>query len=484
MSSTYRKRKVAEIQVVSHKEGPLVCSFPNGLPASLLADNDAPSNAEPVKFLWKTLPSNSASVASTGTKNKQNVSHSAGRVLIGRDQACLYTSHATAADIQARRTQLAVGVYDRETGTLALHRTASQGHVYALAQSVPSYDDKAANINGRNLTGAEHRRALFEDFGSSKKRKVLRSQEANRVNVDAVVGAGSAMVNNFLKGDGMSESNRIAVEHVASQKNGNAEEKQTESAVDVATREWRKSFLPPFDGEASKPELVYDLKAMVGEDAWFYVTRVVNACLEKEEVAEAILEGKRAGPGDNAEEDANASWKAKQASDWNDSLKLLIHKHADKGDRMSRALKAAMLCNYWTTLYGKLSKRRFIPPSDEGRSRFFGVPIEIASRWLELFATSMTSEDGKPGYVVSKAHRDKCAVHVLILYVIADGNKTMKAENIKPLSDDLKMDIKDASHLLRQAGFTVNRKAGSGKTNVTLKVPLSFPASKRGGAPR
>jgi hypothetical protein len=60
------------------------------------------------------------------------------------------------------------------------------------------------------LTAMQRRKALFEDFGSQKKRKVMKSQEANRVNVESVIGAGSLMMG-ALKAGAMSESNRAAM---------------------------------------------------------------------------------------------------------------------------------------------------------------------------------------------------------------------------------------------------------------------------------
>jgi hypothetical protein len=51
----------------------------------------------------------------------------------------------------------------------------------------------------------------------------------------------------------------------------------------------------------------------------------------------------------------------------------------------------------------------------------------------------------------------------------------MKVGSIRPIVELLKMDMAEASNLLREAGFTVK---GS---STALVVPLTFPPPKRGG---
>ena len=87
-------------------------------------------------------------------------------------------------------------MYDKKRGVVTIHEAASKGTVFALRQSVPSYN---ANGGGHaetkpGDTSALDRSQVFEDFGSSKKRKVLKSQAANQVDIDNVVGAGDRTV--------------------------------------------------------------------------------------------------------------------------------------------------------------------------------------------------------------------------------------------------------------------------------------------------
>jgi hypothetical protein len=440
---------------------PVVCSFPGGLPSSLQTTTNGSSDAtsaHPPRFLWRRPAAD---------KSKTSGS------LIGKDEACLFESQAPAQGQNKCRTKLCVGIYDKKKGKLTLHQAASNGTVFALQQSVPSYLETAGPNVDSNKTAAEQRRALFEDFGSAKKRKVLRSEAATKVNVDSVVGAGNLMVDNFLNGGGMSESNRRAVEERRNQaEQGEGNQTKIQDAVDTATREWRNAFLPNYKEDAKEPDEVYNAKDMLGDEAWGQVSRVVDACMRKDDVADALVRG--------SEQEAAEGDDEKKSKDWNKSIEDLICDIPTDGPWAKHQFKCAVALNHFISLYLQNSKRRFIRPIPEGKARWYGVPVQVIYRFLDLFTTQMTNDDGETGFVMSKANKDKCCVHMLLLYVMAEGGKTMKSGNIKPIADDLQMDAKDASHLLRLAGCTVAKKAGTNKTSAVLLAPLKFPAAKRG----
>jgi hypothetical protein len=453
------KSKLVKIRVAATDAlvDPLVCSFPGGLPSSLQATNGSTgtSSVRPPKFLWRK------------SSKKSGVS------LVGKDDACLYESQAPEEKQDKRRTKLCVGVFDKKKGTLTLHQAASNGTVFALQQSVPSYLEQESKI--ATMTAADTRRALFEDFGSAKKRKVLRSQEANRVDVDAVIGAGNLMVDSFLKGESMSESNRLAVEERRNraEQGEDANIANIQDAVDTATREWRQSFLPTYDQNAVESHEVYNARDMVGDEAWGQVSRVVEACMNKPNVAAALLN-------DVSDEEEHDD---RKRGEWNKSIEVLIRDVPADGPWAKQQLKCAVVLNHFVNLYLKNQRRRFIRPPPEGKSHWFGTPVAVVYSFLDTFATQLTNDDGESGHVMSKANKDKCLVHMLLLWVMAEGGKTMKSMNIKSIADDLQTDVKDASHLLRLAGCTVkaSQKTGQTKTSAILLAPLKFPVPKSGG---
>ena len=142
-------------------------------------------------------------------------------------------------------------------------------------------------------------------------------------------------------------------------------------------------------------------------------------------------------------------------------------------------LQCAILLNHFARLYTSLESRRKIQPPSADRSQFFGTPLEFGHFFIEKFCTSTLDPDGGEAYVMSKADKDRCLLYMLIFFVVADSGKAMRTTNLTQLLDDIKQDNVMATQLLRSAGFTVERKAGTKTTTVSLKAPLTFPSAVR-----
>ncbi len=85
--------------------------------------------------------------------------------------------------------------------------------------------------------------------------------------------------------------------------------------------------------------------------------------------------------------------------------------------------------------------------------------------------------EGVDGYVASQQQKTKLTAHILVLYAIASG-KEMKVPSVNQLCRDMNLDAKDASLVLREAGFTVKKNA-AGDVGAILSVPLKFLPPKR-----
>ena len=116
------------------------------------------------------------------------------------------------------------------------------------------------------------------------------------------------------------------------------------------------------------------------------------------------------------------------------------------------------------------------------------VPQEVGTRLFELFASEIEGgavntrgSSGAGGHIIPKPEKDKLNAYVLILYIIASGNE-MKVPSLNQLCKDIKLDVKDASLVLREAGFVVKSagRSGGGNVGASLSVPLKFPPPKRG----
>ncbi|KAL3945145.1 MAG: hypothetical protein SGBAC_000748 [Bacillariaceae sp.] len=434
------KQKVSvQVEELSTADQPVVVSFPPGLPESIQkggSDNVAP------KFAWQKL----------------HEKFSSSRKVVGKDKHCIYSASAKGLMYDDRRTKICVGVYDKKKGVLILQQAATRGSVFALEQTVPSYLENNKVIKTRTIEDVlSYGTNVYEDFGSSKKRKVLKSQAANRVEVDHVFGAGqgSAVVDKVMKGESMSESNKRAVE--ASKKGENDQNQAQESAFEAL----RRNFLPPYNEIAVKPNKVYDAKEIADETAWSKIYNKVHYCTHQDDVTSAI------------EECLGDKEKA-----WHACTLKLVQEITPDATNAGHRYACTILLNHVISFFIANSRRRSIAPIDEKSSSHFGIPNEVASRFLELFTTEMNNRSGKISYAMSKTNKDKCIVHALILYMIAHG-PSMKIGNVQKIADDMKVPLNDCGNMLRLAGCTVAKKGPI--MSAVLKTPLKFPPPKRGG---
>lgn len=154
------------------------------------------------------------------TWTKARKSSSRGRLIHGSDDTCTYISSNEGRGHGGRLTKFYIGIYHKPTSTVKFIPASEKGTVFNMNQSVTSYHD-SKGMDFRNLSIAERRRMVFESFGSQKKKKVMKSQQANIVEMRSVVGAGEGMMKSLGKqmdGNMMSESNMKVMEELKNQK--------------------------------------------------------------------------------------------------------------------------------------------------------------------------------------------------------------------------------------------------------------------------
>jgi len=218
---------VVSVKVKVHKvqsgDDPIVVSFPRGVPASILDAEEKASESDrkrSVQFAASNESSGAESRAHdvpTFTWSKLKAGSNRGKSIQGSDKTCTYSSSNEGRGYDGRAAKLYVAVYDREEQTLTLQPAAERGQVFALDQSVKSYEPQVQHVDTtiQNMSATQKRMLLFESFGSAKKQRALKSQAANVVNIDSVISAGGTMLNAVRNQDGLSESNRRAMEDAA-----------------------------------------------------------------------------------------------------------------------------------------------------------------------------------------------------------------------------------------------------------------------------
>eukprot|EP00546_Thalassionema_frauenfeldii_P019344 CAMPEP_0178903822 /NCGR_PEP_ID=MMETSP0786-20121207/5361_1 /TAXON_ID=186022 /ORGANISM="Thalassionema frauenfeldii, Strain CCMP 1798" /LENGTH=488 /DNA_ID=CAMNT_0020575217 /DNA_START=105 /DNA_END=1571 /DNA_ORIENTATION=+ len=474
---------VASRSSLSKNKNPIVVSFPGGFPQSVIQNDDIDHNnnnsGTPPEFVWRRLhaPPNDAK-PDTSKKNKDDEKYEKGRRVVGRDRTCTYESVLpTKAPTKTHR--LCVGVLDKRSGILRVSLAADDGHVFALEQSVIGYKDNGSDATAtpsKLKSAAERHRALFSSFGSSKKRKVLKSQEANRVTVDTTVGGLSSEA--FTNQSKMSESNRKALQDQKSlQQDG--QNREPLDAVALAYAEARQKLLPKWNETAEKPSLVYDARDMAGKSAWERL--YAQTSNPDRMIGDASSQGR---PG---------------AISWHNVLKSPImetieakNNSSNKND-IRQMLTTALLLNHMISLWnGVAFTSRPVRGETKDLSRDFNIAnVDLTARFIGLFLTS-TGNGGR--YALSAQDRDRLLIHILLLYLIVNGishnskeEEIMKVTTMEPLFTQLKGEktsgrnalqsvnmITLATNLLREAGCTIQKRRKN-DIAVELKIPLTFP---------
>ena len=451
-SSLPSKSVRLEVAESDPAKSPIVVSFPGGFPQAIASDDNTSSTAVP-KFYWQRL--------SEKSKN--------GRRVVGNDRNCTFEAHAKGLMYDDRRTKLCVGVYDKKRGVVTIHEAASKGTVFSLRQSVPSYNQNGGG-HVESVRGDLTKRAqVFEDFGSSKKRKVLKSQAANQVDIDNVVGAGdgSAIVHNMMSGKGMSESNKEAIEE---SRRANADStEQRQSATERALHEARKKLLPEYDENAVEPNKVYDPRNMLGDESWTRVHKKVFAIISQNQ--------------DDNDELIDAMIDSIHEKDRVDFVIRGIRSINPSSKDSARRFTCALLTHYMIRFYKENQRRRSFKGPDMSKSFHYGVPIEVAEKCFEKFATSSTGPNGKAQYVMTKADKERTIVHILLMFMHVQNSGEMKIIDMKRVADELKLPFQECGQLLSYAGCKITRKKDT-TIIATLATPLVFPSMTKGGGPK
>ena len=226
------------------------------------------------------------------------------------------------------------------------------------------------------------------------------------------------------------------------------------TAVERAYAEARRSFLPPFDDSAKTAFRVYDSEEVAGEEAWSRLSRIVTACVHKGDEWKEAIQGR---------------------FPWRTSTRELLDLIMDTNKKHAKyQIKTMLLVHYLVKFHNRASKK-FMGGSQEELAKYLGLPSEISNRFLALFCTP-TYDRGRAGFATTKTLKDRRVVYTLIMYLLAHG-KEMKIGSIQNLCEDLKLEVKDAISLYRQAGCVCSKNS-KGMVSVSLSVPLQFPPPK------
>lgn len=104
----------------------------------------------------------------------------------------------------------------------------------------------------------------------------------------------------------------------------------------------------------------------------------------------------------------------------------------------------------------------------------------MAARCIELFTTRVHDGAGssKVHYLMAKQNKDKAAVHIFLLLMMASG-PSMKIAKLNPVAATLNIPVNDCASFLRYAGCNIAKKGSTASASLT--TPLTFPPPPKRG---
>jgi A49-like RNA polymerase I associated factor len=340
-------------------------------------------------------------------RNKRNISFLLeGKELKGSDDTCDY--QAISSNQSSLFCLATLDTTETEDGYQTLTLRPIDKFYETWETSVRGYEQQLPTVEGAR---AQYN-AMIQDFASLKKQKVVRSREANRL------------------AEGTDKTTAAA-------------DPGKLSASEIATNEWRTSFLPKWNVECPEPSKVFEFKDTIGPGLWHWVENLaVNGFSLSNSTSSPSME------------------------------QLFKERLGEKYKPTKLQLTCGVLCVFFLNLFIRLNRKKLISHVDSSKTSYAGTPVTIAERFLSRFATPSGS-----GFVMTKSNRDSCLVHILLLYLTA-YHKHAKVDSLRAITTDLMIDGTEAARLLRQAGCKVVRKDNTYAAGI--HVPLTFPASKLG----
>jgi hypothetical protein len=444
---------------------------PNGLPSLMSFPGGLPSKADEFRV--------SVGRKGSGRKCKHILTcesnDSRKIVLKGYD----YGSQSCKKDT----VQYAVGVYDKSSDTLTL---IPSSHVFTMRPTINKGDSMMESSPG--MANYDRKRGLVDAFGTDKKKRAVKANEAKRVDGTKVVGLSAVQ---------RSITTEIEASQQASQESNNLGHGEDGAAIALSAQ--RERLLPKFDQDALQTRKIYNLDGIMPPRT--------RELLEKwhDKIAKDLV--KKISEGDGGMVDAwntafgemsdavvipslsmglSISSRESDADDTTKREKKLRHK------RCSLIFLAATI-NMYLGISGSSSLRRIDLVKLKALLQKAVTPnlCDIIINTFGNLSSQGNVKSGKEGYHHSdtayihftKEQVDRLLLHIIVLVLVLNRYTF----EIDVLASSLGLSIKRTTLLAREAGCTISKvdvESDDGKTKktsiATLKAPLTFPKPSRG----
>ncbi|KAF0685447.1 Aste57867_22661 [Aphanomyces stellatus] len=346
----------------------------------------------------------------------------------------------------------AVGIVDKEAGTVQLFNV---DQLYVMQQSVKSFRENIDDNIQDTVSFAERQKNLVDAFGSKASKRIVRSREENKINIDNVRGALS-ITQTF------SEKVAENTELLAAKRAKDPKYTSDGGAMD----ETRLAMLPPIDLDALTPEDVYVVSKFLHGD-------VMESLLMKADEFISVLSTCALADFLSQNEVAAANYISQ--------VMTSMGKPYDR-DNIALMLYVMYLIQFFHARYP-------MQVSPASLSEDMNVPFVVVKQILDTFTDPTVNDYGKTTYTQSKVLKDKLLLHLLVV-ALTVGNLSL---DVAPLAADLKRHPSNITGYTKQVGCRVDKvktdASGLGgkkseSYRAILTLPLQFPSLKKGASRR
>lgn len=315
-----------------------------------------------------------------------------------------------------------MGLLDHETGKLHL-RNASY---FSMESSIKRLhqNENESKTDPSNYKAA--RNLLGETFGTKKKKKEIKSEEKNKVDVQDL--ASSALVLD------------TTIEKKLAQLPG---KEQVQEEMEMARP------VPAFDKSTTKVDEIYKIESIISLPEFEIIPTQMFSQLSAEKI-EALESSGTVTP----------------------FVSKCLKKLMSKGEKVDLLELSKIV--YLQLLIHFKGVRDSSFPSLTKNQKLNGIftPKLIISKFLETFSTFDTIEGAKK-YKMSSWHKEKLMAHISVLALIIDGFSCP----VELLAKDLKITSIKMTERFKAVGCSVEtiRAEGVSSKIATLKAPLQFP---------
>lgn len=345
-------------------------------------------------------------------------------------------------------------VYDAER--FITHRTVKvletkEAEQAALAASVE------ASRSSTPAPATDYRAAkalLGETFGTKKVKQALHSQEKNQINLAQLESSSASFINRNLDKciDRLQEA-ALSNDSVAEGSGSNA------ASIDAA------NLLPPFDDKTTRVEMIYQIKDVIANDA-YYAVPVEDFGPDSSEDWEVLQ--KRYGMSDYVLD------RIRNAADMEDA-----------GHRLRCLLYLHYLLKMRELKEGALNSEAALQKAMPGAN-----PV-LVNQLLELFTEPITIANGQVRRKMSSLCKDRLTTYICILVLLLEPGYRA---NLTVVSTLLHIAITRMTDHFKAVGCVIEKPGKDEPQNYTapgqtrslqiryacLKAPLTFPKPKRG----